>query len=625
MFENNTNEDNFSGVTPENNNTLEAQVNDAPESNMSSEQSTSNIGLATAVENGMKGTPIDFDGITPTNNSSEIGFSNNKSTRDNKSSWLLAIVGSLLVVFIGFFVFYINTMGNPKNVFTNIINTMFNSAENILSTQFNFEESALIDGTVKIESNIEEVKALNNEIYGYTFGYDIKNKKAELSAGVKVDNKDRLKAAVNIKENNMYIYLNELFDKVIKVDEDMVKDSTGMTINEIFEKVNEVVEEEKTDDMLYVVKEMKKITNKGFKNAEYEKTTDIVDINGKEIKATKMSLEFNSKNGLLIFGTMIDEMLKNDKLLTKLAELSHGMDLYYVSVDSSEDTHITKEEIKKELIKSLKELKKDLELEDEEDNPELCGINGCDEIDYPVVSIYTGGLFNTIIKVSTEEYGEEVFSYITYKDTKIIESGEMRIVIEKDNLSIYEDGEKVVEGKVNSFETDNIDVTFKSLVEESPAEGSVTYINSKDNVKFNFKINTDISIGFFETTKYALKLDISFENKKVNDKEYNNKIIVEVDVDGQNVKVSNDATLYLGKDIATNKTDNTIKVSELTETDLTNIINKLDQYEDVFVISAIKNMITSYSNQYTDNCSPGVNCIDDTYYSDDYYYSDFNY
>ena len=213
MMENNTNEENFSGVTPENNNTLEMPNNEATESNVNNE---TNIGIATALENGMnQNTTIGFDSVTPTNNSSVVGFSNTPNSNGNKSSWLLAIVGSLLVVFIGFFVFYINTMGNPKNVFTNIVNTMFTSVENILSSQFNFEESALIEGNVKIESNIDEVEALNKETYDYTFGYDIKNKKAELSAGVKVDNKDRLTAAVNIKDNNMYVYLNELFDKVI--------------------------------------------------------------------------------------------------------------------------------------------------------------------------------------------------------------------------------------------------------------------------------------------------------------------------------------------------------------------------------------------------------------------------
>lgn len=602
MMENNTNEENFSGVTPENNNTLEMPNTEATESNINNE---TNIGIATAIENGMnQNTTIGFEGVTPTNSLGEIGFSNISNSSGNKSSWLLAIVGGLLVVFIGFFVFYINTMGNPKNVFTNIINRVFDSAENILSSQFNFEESALIEGNVKIDSNIDEVAAVNKETYNYTFGYDLKNKKAELSAGVKVDNKDRLTAALNIKDNNIYVYLNELFDKVIKVDEDMIKDTTGMTINEIFETIEETLSKEKTDDMLYIVKEMKKITNKAFKNAEYEKTSDIVDVNGKEIKATKMTLEFNTKNNELIFGKIIDEMLKNDTLLTKIAELSYSESIFTVTNSNENAT----EELKKDLVESLKEAKNDLALAAEEIDEEEAHFNDDnEEEDYPSISIYTGGLFNKIIKFSAEEYGEEISSYIDYKDTKIIETDEIKIIVEKDILTVYEDGEEIVTGKVNSLEMDNIDITFKTVSDDINVEGKFKYLNEKDNLVFDLDFNYDSEFD----------LEINFNNKKVNEKEYNNKIGVKVTVGEEYVKVTNDATLYLGKDIAVEETDTAkINLSELTEQDLTNIINKLDQYEDVFVISSIKDIVMLNMNQ-----------TNDSYYDDDYYYNedDFYY
>lgn len=602
MMENNTNEENFSGVTPENNNTLEMPNTEATESNINNE---TNIGIATAIENGMnQNTTIGLEGVTPTNGLGEIGFSNISNSSGNKSSWLLAIVGGLLVVFIGFFVFYINTMGNPKNVFTNIINRVFDSAENILSTQFNFEESALIEGNVKIDSNIDEVAALNKETYNYTFGYDLKNKKAELSAGVKVDNKDRLTAALNIKDNNIYVYLNELFDKVIKVDEDMIKDTTGMTINEIFETIEETLSKEKTDDMLYIVKEMKKITNKAFKNAEYEKTSDIVDVNGKEIKATKMTLEFNTKNNELIFGKIIDEMLKNDTLLTKIAELSYNESIFTVTNSNENAT----EELKKDLVESLKEAKNDLALAAEEIDEEEAHFNDDnEEEDYPSISIYTGGLFNKIIKFSAEEYGEEISSYIDYKDTKIIETDEIKIIVEKDILTVYEDGEEIVTGKVNSLEMDYIDITFKTVSDDINVEGKFKYLNEKDNLVFDLDFNYDSEFD----------LEINFNNKKVNEKEYNNKIGVKVTVGDEYVKVTNDATLHLGKDIAVEETDTAkINLSELTEQDLTNIINKLDQYEDVFVISSIMDIVMLNMNQ-----------TNDSYYDDDYYYNedDFYY
>ena len=215
---------------------------------------------------------------------------NNISNYDNNSivvkkkktnSKILIVIGLIMVILIGLGVHYLLTIKNPKTIFTKASNVFFESVETTLREVPEFlDKSYLYEGNVKINTNIEEYTFLNNETFNYNLGLDIKSKKAEAGFGLIEGNNKLVNLSANVKDNNVYVDLDELFEKVILFDDNTIKENLGMSINELFTKLEEIYSEENIDDIKYIVTSFKELTNDALNKVSYEKDSTKIYING---------------------------------------------------------------------------------------------------------------------------------------------------------------------------------------------------------------------------------------------------------------------------------------------------------------------------------------------------------
>lgn len=485
------------------------------------------------IENNQNNTNVEMldVGVQPLENSNVIN--NNELPKNKKKNLfiVLIIISVLVLILIGLGVHYILTINNPKAIFTNINNYFYeNLGKAITNSEQYIEQSYLYEGNVKINTNIEEYSFLNNETFNYSFGIDIQNEKAEAGIELIEGSSPLISANANIKDNNVYVDLDELFDKVILVDDKTIKDNLGISVNELFTELKNAYSEENITSLNYIVSRLQEISNKSLEKVNYEKTKEKIDINGKEIKVTKMSLTFNKENAQIIGNTIADEMLNDTKLLEKIASLAKTN--------------------KTDLVEMLNSFKEE--------------INTIEEYDETLkMSIYTTGFLGDVVKVSFEENNIEEIYFINYENYKLLVLEDTSIEVKGKNLIVKYLGEVIITGTVNKLELDNIDIDFKS--NDNTFKGKITCVNNSSNadLKIDLEINSDEKIEF----------NMSSNMNKVSDTQFDAKMIVKVAIDNQSVEVTNTSKLNLSSNIANINTNNALNYNNITEED----INKIEE------------------------------------------------
>lgn len=481
--------------------------------------------------------------------------------KKNKNSKLLIFIGLIVVLLIGLGVHYLLTINNPKTIFTKISNSFFESMETALIEAPEFlDKSYLYEGNVKINTNIEEYTFLNNETFNYALGLDIKNKKAEAEFGLLEGSNKLINVNANVKDNNVYVDLDELFEKVILFDDNTIKENTGMSINEIFTELEALYSEENIDDIKYIVTKFKEITNEVLEKVDYEKDNTKVDVNGKSVSANKMSLKFSKDNLQVIAKTYIDGILNDDKLIDKIVSLGEIEKSEFVEMLNSA----------KEQISSIEEPSGALR-----------------------ISIYTKGLLGNIVKVALEENSVDEAYFVNYKEYKLIAIDDMFIEINDTKLTIKEGEDVIANGTVNSFETNNINIDFVS-VDNELFKGNVTYVNNNSNM--NFKFNLEVS----GDEKIAINLESNINN--VSDTETETKIVVDLSYGNESIKVTNTTKMTVGANIANINANNTLNYNNMTEEDMNTITSNLEarlkgtKYGELMNINGESDFITDANN-----------------------------
>ena len=506
---------------------------------------------------------------------------NNISNYDNNSivvkkkktnSKILIVIGLIVVILIGLGIHYLLTINNPKTIFTKASNVFFESVETTLREVPEFlDKSYLYEGNVKINTNIEEYTFLNNETFNYNLGLDIKSKKAEAGFGLIEGNNKLVNLSANVKDNNVYVDLDELFEKVILFDDNTIKENLGMSINELFTKLEEIYSEENIDDIKYIVTSFKELTNDALNKVSYEKDSTKININGKDVNATKMSLTFNKDNLKVIATTYIDGMLNDDKLVEEIVSLGEIEKAEFI-----------------EMLNSAKEQINSIE--------EPTGILK--------ISIYTSGLLGNVVKVAMEENEVDEAYFINYKDYKLIAIDDMLLEVNGQKLTIKEAEETIVTGTVKSLEANNINIDFASIDNEL-FKGNITYVNNNSmDFKFNIEVSSD--------EKIVVNLESNINN--ISDTETETKIVVEMAYGKESIKVTNTTKMTVGANIADMNTNNTLNYKNMTEENLNTIMSNLEtrlkgtKYGELMNINGESDFVTD-ANNAIDAASQAVNLI----------------
>lgn len=142
--------------------------------------------------------------------------------KKNNTKQVIAIAGISLVVIIAIIVgAYFFMLGSNKKVFTNALEKTYKEVNNTLNklNTHDFDDLTskpfMLETKVSVNSNLEELKILNNYDLGLNLGVDISKNLLTLDAKLNKDNKELLNANLNYINNNLYLEAKQLLNKVI--------------------------------------------------------------------------------------------------------------------------------------------------------------------------------------------------------------------------------------------------------------------------------------------------------------------------------------------------------------------------------------------------------------------------
>ena len=402
-----------------------------------------------------------LDGNSMSNNSVQTNVepssvvSNQETVVDSKSSkmgilfLIIALIGIICAVCVcGYYFLF-----NKKKIVSSFVDAVYNKVGLAIDEYYSFDyqkNSVLINGDMSFNTNIPDFDVLNNEKLSYSVGLDYQNKRIQGGVTLNEDNLSLFDVMLYMKDNFGYISLPDVYTSLIKVEipEDEYRS--------IFEVEDVGISK---DDVKYINKAYRDILVNSLDMNDFKKSSKVIIVNGVDTKVNALSYTLDNNNYEKFINNVIDNTLKDEKLLEIFSKLSDS---------------------------SVADIKSSL--------------NDSRSSDYSDVSIvfdlYTKGFMNEYVGMDINFlglYDIQVRSYDNISDVNVI-FGEY-----KSNFIVKDLGDK----------TYNIDFTFdmagKSLtgnisnsyknIDSNKTENSLSVNINVEDKMFNFNTNYVQSIG----------------------------------------------------------------------------------------------------------------------------------
>ena len=396
----------------------------------------------------------------------------------------LLIVIIVLVLGIGGGVVWYIMSSSPKAVFKNVISSTFKEINNAIdeydkvSEQFDYKDQALLlKGKVKVSSSLfneGDFKKLGINPEDYTFGVNVgldpKNQK--MLAGASIEgSKSTIAADAYYEDKKLYV-ISELLDNPIYID---LKDTDTSEIEASFEELEDALDELtkqldelniSTEDVKYISTALEKAFIDSLDDKKMTKSSGTYEVNGKSVKATKISYEFDRENIKRTVKAICESLANDDKFIKILADM----------------TNVDKSDIK-DALSEIKDSANEV------------------DIDKPIyINVYIKGLTNELVGIEFEQNDKKYLTY--YENGK---DGELTIKIDDENkvvVNITEEketttvvgkmnGKEYVKLEINTKDEDAIDFKATITYEDVKAKVGVYFKNkvSKSSIKVDFKLS----------------------------------------------------------------------------------------------------------------------------------------
>lgn len=393
----------------------------------------------------------------------ETSLENEQKQNGGIKKVLVSLFVLIVLIVIGCLT-YVAMMATPKKVFTTAIDKVYKTANE--STK---ESPTTLAGDFSIQTEINSEDENYNKIFAIlnnldldlNYEIDYNQKIMNMDLTTKYNNKDLLSASMTIKEEEAYIYLNELFDKYIHVPIENFEDI--YTSNQFME------------DYKVILKEVKNALDKSLKDDYFTSESTTITINEKSQKVTKNILNLTEDNLQEIMEVMTKELNK-DAFIESVARISNT----------------EKEEIKESL-----------------ENPEKITLeNGT-----LTISIYTKGITKEVVGIEIKDNVDTInivkdtdtkFSYeIISEETTIKGNLEIKTDDKNATLTIFFDTDEI-----NGTVTLNYSYTYNEKVTEKVIDNVIDAdaltIEDQQQIYYNLQNNEAIlefiqaisSVGF---------------------------------------------------------------------------------------------------------------------------------
>lgn len=263
---------------------------------------------------------------------------------------------------------------NPMTILSKTINSLYSYVDKIdypEKEKIDNEKPIVLNANIELDSNINELKDIQKYNYNIGIGLNTKKEYMEINLGMKEKEKEILTSSIYQIQNKQYIKSDQIFDKLIEVNEDAPWDN-------LFDLKNgeEITNTLDINNMKEILKELKDIFLESLDKKYISREKKDISINDKNIKTTKITYLLNQENQEYTKKFMVNKIKKNKKLLENLEKF----------------LNTTEEEI----IKSLDEW-------NETDSTE----------DYSI-ELYTEGLNQNVVKAAILENKTEQIIFTNY-------------------------------------------------------------------------------------------------------------------------------------------------------------------------------------------------------------------
>ena len=243
---------------------------------------------------------------------------------ENKKSLKMPIIATIAIIVILLIiggVFYINNRQNPKNIFMGAINNGLNSLaeerEDIKTINSNISLGVKIENSQ--DQDIAQVaEYLNKAKITSNVQMDVEQEKEIMKLGLEYDNEKVLEGQLYYKnkEDNAYIFVNELFDKYFAVTLD---ENAKEQITSLFDTSKQILLGENGDDKK-VAEILKKVIEARLKDEYISQEDAEIEVNGEKVKTKKSVLKFSQNQLIDELLAMVSELKNNEEFINCFAE-----------------------------------------------------------------------------------------------------------------------------------------------------------------------------------------------------------------------------------------------------------------------------------------------------------------
>jgi len=383
----------------------------------------------------------------------------NVVAKSNKK--LIAILLVAIIAVVGVYFVFLKKNSSPKSIFTKAINKEYEKFMDAFEVdEKKLDKAVVVDQKIDFDIDIDKsiigadgkkmIDELNKLGLSVTTAFDSKKSEGIFDLAATYDKKDLIALALYLTENKGYVELKNLFDKYIEVDMDS-SELLNVSSTASFDK----------KDAKYLVKSVKDNLLDSLEEKQFKKSTEKIDVNGKETKLSKITLGLSEKDANQLAIKFIKNVKEDKKFIKIMAK----------QLDMKES------DLKEMLNQSVKSLEENKDLSTE---------------DILFISVYAKGNNPIGFGLEAEDAEFRIIEDNKNKSTLTVKSGEVEIpfVIEK-----VEKG-NTTEYKVSvDFQGLKASISLKSEEIKKDKEYKLTFtIKAMDMI--DVKITDEVEVEF---------------------------------------------------------------------------------------------------------------------------------
>lgn len=250
--------------------------------------------------------------------------------KPKKKGFIFAIIAVLLVI--AFILVHCLVISKPQFIFSRAINNIFkykDESYDSIKINSNMNVSVKAEDT-SIQQQLNEIEKYNLKLGTQL---DIEKEQEIIDLGLEYDNSPVIDAQIYYDGEELYAFLEGLFDKYIKLE---MNEEQKESLQSIFETSNKDVDTKFFDALKNELKS--EIKERGT----YEREKITVEISGQEQKVIKNTYSLNSKDIYKIMENIVRNLGENDKLIENIeqSKRSEFKDEMNQIADSIEETNV---------------------------------------------------------------------------------------------------------------------------------------------------------------------------------------------------------------------------------------------------------------------------------------------